>query len=221
MRTHKLSAAPAACAALLTLVGCGARVEPARPSAPKLTGDRAKLQGTWAVESVDDGEPAGGRHDRAGADRFRFQGETLTVVANPESVAFTFTPDETQTPKVLTLDADEPTGAAVAVPGRQNWIYKLEGADTLVVAYATDGGREKPTAFAARPTRIDVNGVVVPGVTVVTLKRIAAPIPPAARSTDRAAATARSPGTARAPGTSRYPGTYRTPGTARFPGTAR
>ena len=88
------------------LLGCGRKATPTAPDDP--SGDRARLQGTWAIESFDDGDATGTeaerkrRLERIQQDRLTFDGNRLTI-ASPGGRAthLEFGLDATKDPKVM------------------------------------------------------------------------------------------------------------------------
>lgn len=157
--------------------------------------DHDRLQGTWAVESLDAGEKEdSGKRAESKKDRFKFEGDKLTLVTPREDEQFTFALDETKTPKELTLTemSDGPPSpgnptvrgtTVVAEPEREKleWIYKFEG-ETLVLALANrerDTKGSRPTEFKAVASRFERGTLLVPGVSVLTLKKTDdTPVPP-------------------------------------------
>jgi uncharacterized protein (TIGR03067 family) len=201
MRAFQQPALLAAFVTLVALAGCGPRSAPEVLS-PELSGDSGKLQGLWAVESAGDGRHSSGEWlEELRTGRLKFDGNRLTLAARETVIKFTFTVDEDRNPKVLALtEVVEgepkvrfgPKGAgptSSSGPQQWNWIYKFEG-ETLVVAFEKFGkAGEHPTEFAARPPVLEPGKLPVPGVTVLRLKLIAAPIPPSRRGTQRSPAT--------------------------------
>jgi uncharacterized protein (TIGR03067 family) len=162
--------------------GCRKKPDPEPPVAP--VADRDRLQGTWAVESIDDGRSLS--RDEFKDDRFIFEGDTLTVAMGVAPHKFTFALDESQDPKVLVL-TEVPDPGAKHEPKKIEALYKFEGS-ALVLAFETSEQPKRPTEFKARaqvggkvtftagkpPER---SPVVVPGVQVITLEK-ALPGPP-------------------------------------------
>lgn len=180
--------------ALAAPAGCGKKAETGAPSGAG--GDRDKLQGTWAIEGIDEGGPmrAADIEDAAGV-RLKFDGDRLTIVVDGEvEERFTFATDESANPKALklteVLDADaRPRFASypgtkraggpppAREPEKKEWIYKLDG-DKLVVAFSNKGDGPRPTEFKGRAREGEQ-----PRVTVVTLKKTDAPPPARPRYT--------------------------------------
>lgn len=209
--------------------GCARPTAPNAPSADVLTGDAKKLQGMWAVVSVEDGriENLTGEAKKDAEAMMRevrlvFDGTRMTIIERGEDEPVPFALDEAKAPKVMTLTlggagggrGGSPTTAARAgtfrsgtaagtsrsaptaaarpstaagtprsgtprgtAPGGARadeetwrWIYKLEG-DSLVIAFVKDNKALVPTEFKARAGSREPGQPVVPGVTVITLKR--------------------------------------------------
>jgi uncharacterized protein (TIGR03067 family) len=160
--------------AVAALTGCGKKAETGAPSGAG--GDRDKLQGTWAIENVEDADGHGLKDpEEIKRERFTFEGDKLTNAASPE--VFTFALDETANPKTLTLSEVVKEGTA-RPPETIYCIYKFDG-DKLILAMA-DGTKatKPPTEFKAMKSR-ERDGTFAPGVSVLTLKKTDAPPPPA------------------------------------------
>lgn len=182
-------------AALAALVGCGKKPEPVAPSPPP--GDREKLQGLWAIESLDEARPLTERmREEIKNDRIKVEGDKFTIISRGEEIKFTFTLDENQNPKVLRLteviDGESKLGGRGATsrgtkradppparePEKWDWIYKFEG-DALVFAFIKGEKGEKPAEFKARTPKFEPDKPFEPGVTVLTVKKTDVPAPPA------------------------------------------
>jgi uncharacterized protein (TIGR03067 family) len=201
MRAFQPVALLTAFVTLVALAGCGPRSAPEFLS-PELPGDSGKLQGLWAVESAEDCPHSGEQWlETLRTGWLKFDGNRLTLTDRQTEIKFTFTPDEGRDPKVLALTevvVGEPkvrfgqkdTGpTSTSRPPQWNWIYKFEG-PTLVVAFEKFGkAGENPTEFAARAPVLEPGKLPVPGVTVLRLKLIAAPVPPSRRGTQRSPTT--------------------------------
>lgn len=180
----------AACAALAG--GCAQKSRiPGTPedAGPDAAADRAKLQGVWAIESLE--LPNGEKADERVKDvRFVFDGIKFRIAEQGRSYSeqFAYALDTTVKPKVLILtelNADGTPYRAATARGtfrapatargataagaqypvdRQEWIYKFDG-DSLVVAFRAGRTGGRPTDFKAD------NGL--PGRTVVGTGRAA------------------------------------------------
>ncbi|MBM3979318.1 MAG: TIGR03067 domain-containing protein [Planctomycetes bacterium] len=196
--------------ALAALAGCGKKAETGAPSGAG--GDRDRLQGTWAIETFDEGRhqnhakyetledvrpPNPADPEDIAAVRLTFDGDRLTIALYGETKdALTVVLDETANPKVLklteVLDADaRPRGTFAGTkrggPAPAREPEKQEwiykfDGDKLVVAFSKGGDGPRPTEFKAR-LRSEENGKEVPRVTVVTLKKTDAPPPARPRYT--------------------------------------
>ncbi len=194
MRTFALFAILVAGAAFGT--GCKKKTEPTTPSADVTTTDQDRLQGSWSIEFVEDGRAENLRgeekkrmQDQMAGIRIRFEGNKLIVLRDQErdEEPETFTLDTTANPKVMSLSrmrdavpsrASHPgtrrTSSAATPENREmqtrQWIYKFEG-DTLVVAHYDDDMTQKPAEFKARKDEFGPGKPMVPGITVITLKK--------------------------------------------------
>lgn len=193
----------ALCAVALAVAvgGCKKKApDTGEPSPPAPAGgDRARLQGMWTIEALDDGSPATEKEREKLKDaRLKFEGDTLTINERAEDIKFTFALDESKAPKVMTLtEAGErrpsratfagtkrggsapPAGAEPPAAARKwQWIYKFEG-ESLVVAFVKDGGDSgsAPTEFKSRKGEFGPDKRV-PAITVITLKKTDVPAPP-------------------------------------------
>jgi hypothetical protein len=99
---------------LVVLVACGAGctrpTEPNRPSADALTGDAKKLQGRWAIASIEDGriENLTGDAKKDAEAMIKevhvsFEGHRMTIVERGESEVLVYALNETKAPKLMTL----------------------------------------------------------------------------------------------------------------------
>jgi uncharacterized protein (TIGR03067 family) len=175
-------------------VGCSKKTEPETPSGGGSSTDRDKLQGLWALESIEDGRPdTPRRQEEIKNSRVKIEGDKLTIFAEGDEMKFTFTVDEAQNPKVIALTEvveggrsrrSSPTysGTRKAAPEparepeKSNWIYKFEG-DKVVVAFFKGDDKGQPTEFKARAGKFEP-GKNEPGIIVITLKKTDSPPPP-------------------------------------------
>ncbi len=218
---HKFAAFVLLVALVASGAGCKRKAEPTAPSADVSTADRDRLQGTWGIETFDDGRaeelsPAEKAQydERTRQVRFRFAGDKLTIVSEGRETVMMFSLGETQTPKVMKMtesaDATESRATfrgtrrgdgppAKREPEVNTWIYKFDG-ETLVIALVKGDDKERPTEFKARAPEYGP-GKFVAGVTLVTLKKT--DVPP--RASTRTPVTTRrsSPATAGSRGTTR------------------
>jgi uncharacterized protein (TIGR03067 family) len=128
--------------ALLTLtaalVGCSSS---AAPTAREPT-DNDRLQGVWAVESVESGTAiAPEERQRTMDSRLHVHGNRFSLGAGDNWEFSTFAADWTQEPKKLLLfecgpDGKPigPTGGLLPPPRTRGWLYKFEG-EKLVLAF--------------------------------------------------------------------------------------
>lgn len=166
----------AACAALAAGCTQNSRV-PGTPEdkGPDAAADRAKLQGVWAIESLE--LPNGEKADERVKDvRFVFDGVKFRIAEQGRSYAeqFAYALDTTVKPKVMILTelnddgtpyrpgtaragtfrapATAPRGATAAGAqnpvDRQEWIYKFDG-ESLVVAFRAGRSSGRPVDFKA------------------------------------------------------------------------
>ena len=108
--------------------------------------DRDKLQGTWRVVSVDDGDK------KAPADfwkrfSYTFQGDTVRFLGDNTTpgadLTFTYTLDAAKKPKAIDLKIIK-SGDKKDIGKTQLGIYRLDG-DSLTIC----AGDRRPTEFAA------------------------------------------------------------------------
>ena len=187
---------------LAALAGCGKKTDTptaADGGAPPRT-DKDRLQGVWAVESIDLGDPKlNAKVKELTKVRVQFRGDRIgTGPSGAIREDKSFALDESADPKVMAvthLGADGkpmpppfPDSTYKAFP--HEWLYKFDG-DVLVLAQIdfavfTEKAPERPTGFTPRPHKPGT-----PGVTIVRLKKTdeaatePAPRPAPARGTRR------------------------------------
>jgi uncharacterized protein (TIGR03067 family) len=157
-------------------VGCKKKTDPTTGGGNIVPGsDQDRLQGVWAIESVEEAKKKGQRPDDLTGVRFQFKGDRLTIFEGSRvDVVFAFTLDTAQDPKVMTLvelgHDGQPlrrgatrVGTAPRVDAgevqKEEWLYKFEG-DTLVLAVTKDPG-PRPTEFKPRAGQPQVPAVFI------------------------------------------------------------
>lgn len=162
----------------------------APPGSGNNAGDRDRLQGVWAVESVDTGDPKAKLPPGLKLEDMRTQfvgNEMLVTLAGRPMQRMSFGLQETAEPKVLVItylgddgQPKRPSGPAGPIPGGKpapprDWIYKFDG-EILVVAqpdYAIfyDKPMKRPVDFAPIPSSFKPGHPPVNGVTITRLKK--------------------------------------------------
>jgi uncharacterized protein (TIGR03067 family) len=161
-------------------VSCG-KTDPGPPpfadDGPDVTADRNRLQGVWAIDTIETGKEIDQSVEAVDAVRLTFTPDLLTMREKgrspPENYRFVLA--TAREPKLLRLilvgDDGEPTprrDAKTKEAGLQpwEWLYKFDG-DALVVAFRK-GSDPRPHDFKAQSEA----GGLAP-VIVVRLKRLA------------------------------------------------
>jgi uncharacterized protein (TIGR03067 family) len=124
----------------LAIVGAAAMAVSGRQA-----GDVAKLQGTWALESVEiDGKAI--PMDELKESRLTVKGQEYLFRFRDTRLDFTIKVDATQTPPAIDLVvADGPEKGAV-----YKGIFTVDG-DKYTICRSTKSGQERPGAFATIP----------------------------------------------------------------------
>ena len=166
-------------------VGCD-RAAPApapapEPAPPRAQTDKERLQGVWAIESIDTGDPKLKLPEDFKKLRYQFRGDRIdTGLAGKFRRYAAVEVNDRTDPKVLTVTLLDlagkpfrPEGTFQAHP--REWLYKFDG-DTLVLAKAdaavfAEKPPARPTGF--EPKLPDKTGG---GVTVLRLKKTADPV---------------------------------------------
>jgi uncharacterized protein (TIGR03067 family) len=163
----------------VTAVGCSKKPDTASDSGTTASGDQSRLQGVWAVESLDAGAPIEDlKLEELLKTRFQFQGERLSIVDGKHWERMSISLQEKSDPKVMVMtelnEKGEPERIMVTAnksldPKKQEWIYKFEG-DLLVIAIAKDEGA-RPTEFKGRARSFEPGKPEVAPIFVVKLKK--------------------------------------------------
>jgi uncharacterized protein (TIGR03067 family) len=179
-------------AALIAIaVGCSKKSDPTSNSGGTpdevVSVDKERLQGVWAVESIDTGDPNQKLRpgDKIEDFRFHFQGDRLGKgkvdrVTQPMS----FQLDDSVDPKVMTVTYlgkdglpynDRGPGVVSKEPApSREWLYKFDG-DDLVLAVPEhtvfSPPIPRPTDFTPYPTSAKPGEPSVMGVTIFRLKK--------------------------------------------------
>jgi len=161
-------------------IGCGQKPSATLPwSGPEqITGvsDLERLQGVWAVESMDMGDPKWlPPEDVTKSVRFQFQGNRLNMIAKGIWERSSFTLHETVDPKVMTLiqvnDMGEPRKRPMtSEPKKKEQLYKFEG-DLLVIAFCEGSDGPRPTEFKARSGNLNPKKPEEYAIVLIKLKK--------------------------------------------------
>jgi uncharacterized protein (TIGR03067 family) len=135
--------------------------------------DRDRLQGVWAVEKYEAGDPERSPSpEEVKAFRFHFDGNKLRIRDDGE-VASSFVLDTASNPKVMIVTALDENGRprkGFASEGvdRSEWLYKFDG-EALVLAVVE--GPTRPSNFTPRPPAGRPPAIIVtPGTGPKTVK---------------------------------------------------
>lgn len=147
---------------LFALVGCSKNA----PTTARNT-DKDRLQGVWAVESVEGDELSPPERQRMTAARLHVQGERFTLGEGDNWEFSTFVTDWVREPKTLILyevnaDGSSPSaGRGIPKPARtRSWIYKFDG-DKLVLAFLRTSGTDSAPAPADFKAEAGKNVVIL------------------------------------------------------------
>lgn len=160
---------------------------------PVVKSDKERLQGVWAVESIESSDPVFKQPpDLAKNLRYHFVGDRLVVTRQGEMRGFeTVSLDSNKSPKCMDIASYNqkgepsgeitpgPKGETITIQSKGQWIYKFAG-DSLVLAVTEwDRVGYRPTDFKplASEVKRDDTGqrVVRPEVLIVTLKKLNEP----------------------------------------------
>ena len=140
------------------VAGCGKKPGPQsgpEGDAPQGGSDQDRLQGVWAVEKFDAGDPERvPPPEELKAFRFHFDGGKLRI-RDDGDFASSFVLDTASNPKVMIVTALDENGRprkrfASEEIDRSEWLYKFDG-EALVLA-VVEGPGQRPSNFTPRPS---------------------------------------------------------------------
>jgi uncharacterized protein (TIGR03067 family) len=109
------------------------------------TNDKARLQGTWRIVSVEIDKKPLSMDDLKDA-RLVVSGDHYSFALGKDRLEITYKMDEGKKPKAIDLTIVEGPEKGKTYRG----IYKLEG-DTYTICRSTEPNNERPTGFATQP----------------------------------------------------------------------